>query len=231
MEKGSYTKLIKTRCKLDFFTFHRGADTLQRTIILLWYARKKSFNYELQTFRNVRIVTFGSSSFSSNNMPRNNISAFAQLSPLQLQYSISGSVQSRYVFIECVTPEWVITSCWTFVLLRYSISCWQNRFIQFWNCLVIDMHLFQRGRQLRSDSGHEGDSQLHRPSRMEATSNLQVFLWDRRRVLPFWRTDLRHEIRLLDVWWFSSEFLRFVALLWSMQLVSTDSFNQSSLLL
>ena len=36
---------------------------------------------------------------------------------------------------------------------------------------------------------------------MEATGHIQVFLRDRRRILPVRRADVRHEVRLVDLRW------------------------------
>ncbi|GFR19846.1 NAChRalpha1 [Trichonephila clavata] len=55
------------------------------------------------------------------------------------------------------------------------------------------------GRELRSDHHDEGHPALRRESDLEASRHLQELLRDRRRVLPLRRTDLPHEVRILDL--------------------------------
>jgi hypothetical protein len=61
--------------------------------------------------------------------------------------------------------------------------------------------VFQCRWQLRGDHHDKGDSPSHRQSGLETSGHLQVFLWNRCRVLPIRRANLLHEVRFLDVRW------------------------------
>ena len=36
---------------------------------------------------------------------------------------------------------------------------------------------------------------------MDSSSYLQIFLWNKRGVVSIWRTELQHEVWILDLWW------------------------------
>lgn len=61
-------------------------------------------------------------------------------------------------------------------------------------CVVVFLHP-QRGWQLRGYAGDQGNHLPPRAGRVETAGHLQVVLWDRRRIFPLWRANLRFEIR------------------------------------
>jgi len=60
-------------------------------------------------------------------------------------------------------------------------------------------NVFQCRWELRSDHHDEGYSPSHWQSGLETSGYLQVFLWNRRWVLPIRRTDMLHEVWFLDL--------------------------------
>lgn len=57
----------------------------------------------------------------------------------------------------------------------------------------------QRRRELRGDDNDQSYSSSYRESCVETSGHLQIVLRNRRRIFPFRRTDLLHEIRIVDV--------------------------------
>ncbi|GFY38939.1 uncharacterized protein TNIN_86341 [Trichonephila inaurata madagascariensis] len=57
------------------------------------------------------------------------------------------------------------------------------------------------GRELRGDFGDESSTGQQGDHPMETSGYLQELMRDRRRILPIRRTNLSHEIRLMDLRW------------------------------
>ena len=70
-----------------------------------------------------------------------------------------------------------------------------------WEGNNFKIHNFQCRWQLWGDSGYQGYLMVQWPRRMEASCNLQVFVWDWCRIFPIRRANMCHEIRELDLWW------------------------------
>ena len=81
-----------------------------------------------------------------------------------------------------------------------------------WEGNNFKIHNFQCRWQLWGDSGYQGYLMVQWSRRMEASCNLQVFVWDWCRIFPIRRANMCHEIRELDLWWlpgrFSWQFLK-----------------------
>ena len=68
--------------------------------------------------------------------------------------------------------------------------------------IILWCYFLQRWWQFRGHSSHKGHPKGLRKSGMEAARHLSLFVWDGRRVFPLRRTDVCHEIWLVDLRWF-----------------------------
>ena len=73
--------------------------------------------------------------------------------------------------------------------------------------IILWCYFLQRWWQFRGHSSHKGHPDGLRKSGMEAARHLSLFVRDGRRVFPLRRTDMCHEIWLVDLRWLPGHFL------------------------